>query len=241
MKGLEAGRRSFRGLDIILQAYLPVGLCHAHGSVDPMWGEGSSVGMVLEVYSYRVEGVSSLLMHSPKAMMEDGPSGSSVKRIPSREEEAEKGTYRDEEGCLYLPSAAFRASLMHGAGGRRIGRTAARTVLAGAVFATGSRTSLLDPESGERLRHYRVHIARVVIQRNSIVRARPELERWGCVLDLEMDLDFTNAWQVEELLNVAGRISGVGDFRPERRGPHGRYRVELLEDHSRDASVPGTG
>ena len=56
------------------------------------------------------------------------------------------------------------------------------------------------------------------------------MERWGCLLELEVDPDFTNAFQVEELLNISGRISGVGDYRPERRGPHGRYRARLLEN-----------
>ena len=185
--------------------------------------------MGLEVYRYRIEGVSSLLMHSPQAMMEGSPSGPSTKKIPTPEEEAEKGAYRSEEGFLYLPSAAFRASLMHGAGGRRIGRTAARTVLSGSVFNTGPKTLLLDPETSKRIENYEVNLARVVIGRASIVRARLEIESWGCVLELEIDLDFTNSWQVEELLNIAGRISGVGDYRPERKGPHGRYRAQLVQ------------
>ena len=190
----------------------------------------------MEVYRYGIEGVSSLLMHSPSAMMGGRPAGPSTKKIPTPEEEAEKGAYRDEEGLLYMPSNAFRASLLHGAGGRRIGRTAARTVLAGAVFNVGTRTYLVDPESGEILREYRVHVARVVVQRSSVIRARPELERWACVLELEVDLEFiADPRLVEDLLNISGKISGVGDFRPERRGPHGRYRAELLESEVDDA------
>ena len=195
--------------------------------------------MALEVYRYRIEGVSSLLMHSPEVMMEPKPVGVTTRRIPSPEEEAEKGAYRDEEGFLYLPSIAFRASLVHGAGGRKIGKTAARTVLAGAVFSTGTRTRLVDPETGEGLREYRIHRSRVVVQRASIIRARPEIERWGCVLDLEVDLDFTNPWQIEELLNISGRIGGVGDYRPERRGPHGRYGAKLMEDVVSETPAPG--
>lgn len=206
-----------------------------------VWYSGESPILTLEVYGYRIEGVSSLLMHSPKAMMEGRPTGPSAKKIPTPEEEAEKGAYRDEEGYLYLPSNAFRASLLHGAGGRRIGTTSARVVLAGAVFNAVPSTYLVDPQSGERLTEYRVHVARVVVQRNSILRARPEIERWACVLELEVDLDFTNPWQVEEVLNVSGRISGVGDFRPERRGPHGRYRAKLLEDYAVGTPTTGTG
>ena len=186
--------------------------------------------MTLEVYKYRIEGVSSLLMHSPQAMMESRPAGTSTKQIPSAEQEAEKGAYRNEDSTLYLPTAAFKASLMHGAGGRRIGKTAARTVLAGAVFPTLGRTDLTDPDTGRRISEYQIHVARVVVQRSSIMRARPEIERWGCVLELEVDLEFIQAFVVEELLNIAGRISGVGDYRPERRGPHGRYRAQLLAD-----------
>ena len=198
--------------------------------------------MSIEVYRYGIQGVSSLLMHSPRALMEGRPIGPTTKKIPSPEEEAEKGAYRDEEGLLYLPSHAFRASLLHGAGGRRIGSTAARTMLAGAVFNTGPKTYLTDPESGEPLKDYRVHVARVVVQRSSVIRARPELERWACVLELEVDLELIpDPSLVQELLNVSGRISGVGDFRPERRGPHGSYHAELLEDHAAHAPTEEAG
>lgn len=52
--------------------------------------------MALEVYRYRIEGVSPLLMHSPQALMEGGPAGPSTKKVPTPEAEAEKGAYRDE-------------------------------------------------------------------------------------------------------------------------------------------------
>ena len=52
------------------------------------------------------------------------------------------------------------------------------------------------PESGEQIKDYKVNLARVVIGRASIVRARPEIESWGCLLELEVDLDFTNSRQV---------------------------------------------
>jgi len=55
--------------------------------------------MALEVYRYRIEGVSSLLMHSPEAMMEPKPVGVTTRRIPSpAEEEAEKGATGTRRG-----------------------------------------------------------------------------------------------------------------------------------------------
>jgi hypothetical protein len=33
---------------------------------------------------------------------------------------------------------------------------------------------------------------------------------------------------LEEIGNMAGRMVGVGDFRPEKGGPFGRYTVKLV-------------
>lgn len=183
-----------------------------------------------------------MLLHSPKAMVHGSSTGANVKKVPTpEEEEAERGAYRDEEGCLYLPSSAFRASLLHGAVGRRFGKISAKTGLAGAVFNVDKRTRLVHPETGEGLRDYKVHVARAVVNKRGVLRARPELELWACVLGLEIDLELLPAgpYQVEEILNVAGKMSGVGDWRPQKTGPHGRYRATLLGSGIWDWPVGG--
>lgn len=79
------------------------------------------------MYRYRIEGVSPLLMHSPRAMMEGRPG---LRRagllLPRRPRRGHTATGKDS--CTCLPSAAFKVSLMHG---------------------------------------YRVHVSRMVVQRNS--------------------------------------------------------------------------
>lgn len=187
--------------------------------------------MSLEVYGFRVVGTSPLLMHSPQAMRPAGaPTGTTVKTVPTPEEEAEAGAYRDEGGGLYLPSSAFRASLLAGAKGRRIGKDAATTAVMGSVFAVEPRVELVHPETGERLTDYRVHVARVVVQRSAVMRARPEISEWAGIVRFELDLELgMQPFFVEELLNIAGRRAGVGDWRPEKRGSHGRYKATLLD------------
>lgn len=185
--------------------------------------------MALEVYRYRIEGVSSLLQHNPRVMAEpSGGSATGPKKIPAPEEEAEKATYRDEEGNLYAPSMWFRASILHGCGGRRIGKTSAKTVISGSVFNMDSRTPLVRPHTDECVDTYAIHTARVMVQNQGILRSRPEIEPWAANLRLEVDTEFVSPEIVEELLNVSGRISGVGDWRPQKKGPHGRYSATLL-------------
>lgn len=192
--------------------------------------ETTEQGNSLEVFKFGIEGISSLLMHNPRGMeSSENKAKVTTKQIPAAEEEAERGAYRNElDGTLYLPSIMFRSSLWHGAAYRKIGKDSARNLIQAAVFSVDSRTPLIDLDTGEALRDYQIHTVRAVVQTNGIMRSRPEIERWGCVLRFELDLDFITPEIVAELLNIAGKRAGVGDWRPLRKGPHGRYRASLL-------------
>lgn len=184
----------------------------------------------LKVYRFGCEGISSLLMHNPAAMdHQDSGKKTNVKNIPTPEEEAERSTYRDGDGTLYLPSNMFRSSLWNGAAYRKIGREAARNIINAGVFNVDSKTPVLDPETMEVYRDFtRIHTVRAVIENKGIRRSRAEIEPWYCVVCFELDREFLSPEIVEELLNIAGKRSGVGDWRPQKKGPHGRFRAILL-------------
>jgi hypothetical protein len=64
---------------------------------------------------------------------------------------------------------------------------------------------------------------RVVIQRNGITRVRPAmLAGWKCSVSLQVLLpEYIDHQMLHETLSYAGRIVGVGDFRPS----FGRFAV----------------
>lgn len=176
--------------------------------------------------SFRTIGVSPLLMHSAAAMVAPA-AGVGQKRIPTPTDEAERGCYRLPSGQLYLPSIAFRASMLGAAKGRRIGKQAARGVLSGAMFTAALHVPL-ENEKGKPLTDYEVDVQRVVVQRQGVMRARPRIDAWTGVLQLEYDADFLKEDWLREFLEIAGKTIGVGDYRPERGGPYGRFRVEPI-------------
>jgi hypothetical protein len=51
---------------------------------------------------------------------------------------------------------------------------------------------------------------------------------WAVLITCEVDEDFVTVAMMVELLNIAGKVSGAGDYRPQCKGPFGRFRVELL-------------
>ncbi len=54
---------------------------------------------------------------------------------------------------------------------------------------------------------------------------RPKFPTWAFDVTVEVDLDHVDIDKVKELFNAAGRYSGLGDFRPSKRGPFGRFSV----------------
>jgi len=54
---------------------------------------------------------------------------------------------------------------------------------------------------------------------------RPRLDKWSCSLSLMVDSKGMSAELVRNLIDDAGSKVGLGDFRPERKGPFGRFKV----------------
>lgn len=189
----------------------------------------------METIRLKITGTRPLLMHNGAAMMPDegaDTKGAVVKKIPTPEEEAQRGAYRFPDGTLYLPAEAFRSSMIEAAKGRKFGKRSAPDVVAGSVFVTSDTVALID-DRGTPMTRYEIDVRRAVIRSTggSVVRARPRLDKWAAVLELEFDPDFVRPDHIVQLAEIAGRIIGVGDYRGgKRRGPFGRFAVELMTD-----------
>jgi hypothetical protein len=85
------------------------------------------------------------------------------------------------------------------------------------------------------------------INRTPDIRSRAFLPKWGAELDIRFIIPQLTAGAVVTLLNNAGLLIGVGDFRQEKgKGAFGSFRVigdgtmdpewgELVRNHGRDA------
>ena len=58
---------------------------------------------------------------------------------------------------------------------------------------------------------------------------RPRFDDWRLDLTLLIDCDLWSGAEVRELVETAGQRVGLGDFRPERGGPFGRFGVGTWE------------
>jgi hypothetical protein len=171
-----------------------------------------------------------LLAHNPSAM------GGGGKVIPSPEEEAEAGAYRWPDGQLFVPSTAVYAAMANAAKGLKYKsipttKYGSRKVLAAGVRMLADGFGLTD-DAGEPITTYEIDRRRVVVQRASVIRARPLIPAWRTTVQFEYDPDVIGdaiVSVVRDALQGAGQSFGLLDFRPERGGPYGRFAVRTFE------------
>ncbi len=189
--------------------------------------------MQQSTYTFEVKGLSPLLQHNPAGSMRLVKKGISKKEIPAPEVEAEAATYRNADGAFAAPVIWFRAATLEAGKGVRIGKIGAKSVLSGGVILRDNDevAPLLDAANGMGpIEKYEIDIRRAKVQNAGILRARPRFNKWACRFDLIIDEEIISIEDhVIPLLQKAGVVCGVGDYRPQRMGTFGRFQVVAYE------------
>lgn len=172
--------------------------------------------MGIEEMKVEIKGISPLLQHSYPMVAVEGLEKKTI------EEQAEFATYRDPDtNELYVPGINLQ-----------------RALVAAAVYSKGKGRASLQKNaaacllvSPERLglgtKDYIIDSRPVVIPatKGRILRHRPRLDEWGLIFQLEYDDVLLRETEVRRIVDDAGSRVGLLDFRPERRGPFGRFIV----------------
>lgn len=62
-----------------------------------------------------------------------------------------------------------------------------------------------------------------------ILRHRPMFNDWALEFSIELDEEIMSLKLLREVVDTAGKRIGLGDFRPETKGPYGRFVVTKWE------------
>ena len=181
--------------------------------------------MKLEPIEIKVKGIGLGLLQNNPMSMRMSPKGPVSKKIPTPEEEAKEKVYKTEDGEFYHPTIAFRACLLNGLTGKKVGARSAIKIFSGCVFVYKEQSILHDPDTWKPLEKYEILVVRACIKGAGILRARPIWRKWGSIVPFEIDTDMVSEEQVREMLNEAGTKIAVGDWRIEKKGQYGRFIV----------------
>lgn len=171
-----------------------------------------------------IEGVADLLFHRWNCEAVDAKARAAKNSAAKKTDNIESYVYRNDGGELCLPGEYLRQAIIGAAKFKqdpRSPRKSAQDITkAGVVSLTllaTLGTSQWDYEDRRR----------AVVQRNGVNRVRPAMRSgWRAAFDLMIVLPeyLDRAW-VKDTLDMAGRLIGVGDFRPT----FGRFTVVTYE------------
>jgi hypothetical protein len=165
-----------------------------------------------------------------KQMLDAMQGRRSPKKAKDPEAEFQGSLYRLKDGGYGFPAIAFKAATVSAA--RFYGKDVTMTGLRQTLFfhgEPGADSQQMCRIDGEPV----MREDTVRVGQGSDLRYRGEFTEWATTVDVTYITSALTRESVVSLIEAGGMGVGVGEWRPERRGDFGTYRV----DPSRDVEV----
>lgn len=184
----------------------------------------------MKIVQVQIKGISPLLQHR---FSENAEAGKSTRAVHVKEEtpreQAEKVVYRTDEGRFYFPGAAISRMLREAGGAhkQRGSRKSLKYIVPAAVIVPEEAIPIRNGNGKSFAKDFEVDSRPVTIPatKGRIMRHRPRFDDWSAKFALEIDDELLSGETIHQLLEEGGRRIGIGDYRPERGGPFGRFQV----------------
>lgn len=182
-----------------------------------------------------IEGITPLLMNrfteANEVAVSGGTSVSFKGDKGTPRQQAEPKRYADGDGRLYIPgpnifAALVAAGTFHKAGKSKL--TTMKTSLIPAGIMVDDIVCLIHDGDGVPLTGWEVDSRSVVIPATGgrVMSHRPRVDRWAATFTLDVDGSMFAPNLVRAVVDDAGKKIGLGDYRPARKGPFGRFVVK---------------
>lgn len=146
---------------------------------------------------------------------------------PLPRQQAESKLYTDSKGRPVVPGVNLMRSIVNAGSFIKSGKSKLSTQRSSLVPA-GVSVQEIELPIGPNGGMWEVDSRSVVIPSTGgrIMAHRPRFDDWRLSFTLDIDETLFSESLVRELVDIAGKRVGLGDFRPERKGPFGRFRVD---------------
>ncbi len=170
-----------------------------------------------------IVGIADLLFHrwNCEAVAEKASAAKGSKAKKS--DNVESYVYRNDAGELCLPGEYLRQAIIHAAKFRQDPRSPRKSAMD--LYKAGVLSLTPEASFGTKEWDYE-HKCRVMVQRNGVTRVRPAMKAgWAVEIDLMINTpEYIKPDDLNDVLSNAGKLIGVGDFRPT----YGRFQVRAF-------------
>lgn len=177
----------------------------------------------MKKFKVTIQGTTPLLMNRPSAMI--GEKSKDVKReTATPREQAELRLY-EIEGKLYQPATHLQGALVEaGKHKKMMGKGSAR---ANYSKVCGYAVQIEPFEIDHKKQNWDVFSILAVnpTTKGRNLLHRPILKEWELDFEVIFDENAIEPVVMKELFDIAGRIVGIGDWRPAKKGRFGKFQV----------------
>ena len=172
----------------------------------------------------RLRGVADLLFHRWNCESVVTKSKAAKNSKAKKTDDVESYVWRNEVGIICLPGEYFRQSIIMAAKYKQDPRSPRKSAID--LFKAGVVSITALAPLGKTEWDY-LDTRRVTIQRNGINRSRPAMRAgWAAEITLSiLTPEYIGKELLMDVIGAAGRLVGVGDFRPT----YGRFSVVGME------------
>lgn len=171
-----------------------------------------------------IQGAADYLYHRWNAESVDAKAKAAKGSKAKKTDDLESYVYRNDAGILCVAGEQLRMSIVTAARFQQDPRSPRKSAmdLFKAGFVVLTQLAPLGPKNWDY-----EHKCRVVIQRNGVNRVRPAMRvGWKAEFDIQVNLpEYISPQLLNETISAAGRLCGVGDFRPT----YGRFNITKFE------------
>lgn len=132
--------------------------------------------------------------------------------------------YANESGDLFIPGTNIFAAVIAAGAFHKVGKSKLTTLKTSLIPAGVAILDLVCPLD---TKEWEVDSRSVVIPATGgrVMCHRPRLDEWSTTFTLDVDSDMFGEKLVRVLVDDAGKKCGIGDYRPNRKGPFGKFVV----------------
>lgn len=183
----------------------------------------------MKTISIEIRGITPLLIHR---FTEEDETASVARRTtitkPDPREQARKRAYIADDGTFFFNAYAIPACMTNAGAEHKMrgSRKTLRFIVPSAVSVMSDGITILNGDGGPA-KDFEVDSRPVTIPstKGKIMMHRPRFDNWGAKFEIRLNDAMLPIEQAHQLLTEAGQTIGIGDFRPQKRGPFGTFRV----------------
>lgn len=180
-------------------------------------------------------GITPLLIHRFGENAEQaGPSRPQLTASKTPREAAQEVVYQAKDGSYFFNAASITGAMSNAGANHKMrgSRKSLRFVVPAACRVNSDTITILNGDGPAKTFEVDSRPVTIPSTKGRIMRHRPRFDQWSAKFDLVVNEKLLPVELAQQLLEEAGLSVGVGDFRPERRGPFGTFRITRFEEVS---------